>query len=88
MLLLPILTLSLCSGFLVVRCGEVVHRSQEQQHYFNTPFQLSLPPTELQSEVSVFSIHSDSMSLVGGSGSVTEYRRQLEIISDGPWHET
>ena len=40
------------SGFLVVRCGEVVHRSQEQQHYFNTPFQLSLPPTELQSEVS------------------------------------
>jgi len=39
------------SGFLVVRCGEVVHRSQEQQHYFNTPFQLSLPPTELQSEV-------------------------------------
>ena len=28
-----------------------VFRSHEQQHYFNTPFQLSLPPTELQSEV-------------------------------------
>ena len=26
-------------------------RSHEQQHYFNTPFQLSLPPTELQSQV-------------------------------------
>ena len=39
------------SGFLVLRQGEVVHRSQEQQHYFNTPFQLSLPPPELQSEV-------------------------------------
>ena len=39
------------SGFLVVRHGAVVHRSHEQQHYFNTPFQLSLPPTELQSEV-------------------------------------
>lgn len=39
------------SGFLVVREGEVVHRSHEQQHYFNTPFQLSLPPTHLQSEV-------------------------------------
>ena len=39
------------SGFLVLRHGEVVHRSQEQQHYFNTPFQLSLPPTALQSEV-------------------------------------
>jgi hypothetical protein len=40
------------SGFLVVRQGEVVHRSHEQQHYFNTPFQLSLPPAELRSEVS------------------------------------
>jgi len=39
------------SGFLVLRQGEVVHRSQEQQHYFNTPFQLSLPPTELVSQV-------------------------------------
>ena len=32
------------SGFLVVRNGSIIHRSQEQQHYFNTPFQLSLPP--------------------------------------------
>ncbi|XP_063220781.1 protein phosphatase PTC7 homolog isoform X2 [Bacillus rossius redtenbacheri] len=32
------------SGFVVLRRGRVVHRSQEQQHYFNTPFQLSLPP--------------------------------------------
>ena len=32
------------SGFLVVRAGEVVHRSDEQQHYFNTPFQLSIAP--------------------------------------------
>ncbi|CAD6215854.1 GSCOCG00000670001-RA-CDS [Cotesia congregata] len=32
------------SGFVIVRKGKVVHRSSEQQHYFNTPFQLSLPP--------------------------------------------
>jgi protein phosphatase PTC7 len=32
------------SGFILVRSGEIVHRSAEQQHYFNTPFQLSLPP--------------------------------------------
>uniref|UniRef100_A0A1B0BPX1 Protein phosphatase n=1 Tax=Glossina palpalis gambiensis TaxID=67801 RepID=A0A1B0BPX1_9MUSC len=32
------------SGFMVVRRGEIVHKSEEQQHYFNTPFQLSLPP--------------------------------------------
>lgn len=29
---------------MIVRSGEIVHRSEEQQHYFNTPFQLSLPP--------------------------------------------
>lgn len=32
------------SGFIVIRKGEIVHKSEEQQHYFNTPFQLSLPP--------------------------------------------
>lgn len=34
------------SGFIVVRHGEVVHKSEEQQHHFNTPFQLGVPPTE------------------------------------------
>lgn len=32
------------SGYMVVRGGRVVHRSHEQQHYFNTPYQLSFPP--------------------------------------------
>ena len=27
------------------------YRSQEQQHYFNTPFQLSLPPPNMATEV-------------------------------------
>nr|XP_018667237.1 protein phosphatase PTC7 homolog [Ciona intestinalis] len=39
------------SGFMVVRKGEVVHRSTEQQHFFNTPFQLSVPPAEHREEV-------------------------------------
>jgi len=39
------------SGFLVFRGGRVVHRSHEQQHYFNTPFQLSLPPSDMATEV-------------------------------------
>lgn len=39
------------SGFMVVRGGQVVHRSSEQQHFFNTPFQLSLPPSELAADV-------------------------------------
>ncbi|MCI4388515.1 hypothetical protein PGIGA_G00086820 [Pangasianodon gigas] len=39
------------SGFLVVRGGEVVHRSDEQQHYFNTPFQLSIAPPGAEGSV-------------------------------------
>merc|ERR1711997_350743 len=39
------------SGFLVFREGRNVHRSHEQQHYFNTPFQLSLPPSDMATEV-------------------------------------
>ncbi|KFD53003.1 hypothetical protein M514_06119 [Trichuris suis] len=32
------------SGFLLMRNGRIVHRSKEQQHYFNAPFQLTLMP--------------------------------------------
>nr|CAH7744820.1 unnamed protein product [Callosobruchus chinensis] len=39
------------SGYMVVRRGRIVRRSEEQQHYFNTPFQLSLPPPGARREV-------------------------------------
>ena len=32
------------SGFVVIRKNSIVHRSQEQQHYFNSPFQLAIHP--------------------------------------------
>ena len=32
------------SGFVIIRKNAIVHRSQEQQHYFNSPFQLSIHP--------------------------------------------
>lgn len=32
------------SGFLIIRKGHVVHQSSDQQHYFNTPYQLAIPP--------------------------------------------
>jgi protein phosphatase PTC7 len=37
------------SGFLVLRSGSVVLRSSEQTHFFNCPFQLSLPTPGFQS---------------------------------------
>ena len=39
------------SGLLVVRNGKIVHRSSEQTHCFNTPFQLSLPPSRMKHSV-------------------------------------
>lgn len=42
------------SGFMVVRKGKIIHRSTEQQHFFNSPFQLSIPPVDRRGEV-----HSD-----------------------------
>ncbi|XP_072164491.1 protein phosphatase PTC7 homolog [Diadema setosum] len=50
------------SGFLIVRGGRIVHRSEEQQHYFNTPFQLSIAPPGLRTILSD-SPHSASSSL-------------------------
>jgi serine/threonine protein phosphatase PrpC len=32
------------SGFVVIRDSRIIHRSQEQQHYFNSPFQLAILP--------------------------------------------
>ena len=39
------------SGFLVIRDGRVVHKSREQQHYFNAPFQLAIAPSVLDGTV-------------------------------------
>lgn len=39
------------SGFRIIREGRMVHRSEEQQHYFNTPFQLAVAPSTLQGMV-------------------------------------
>ena len=39
------------SGFLVIRKQNVVHSSLGQQHYFNTPFQLAIPPPDQEGNV-------------------------------------
>lgn len=32
------------SGFCVIRNNRIIHRSQEQQHYFNSPYQIAILP--------------------------------------------
>jgi len=39
------------SGFMIVRGSRVVHRSTEQQHFFNTPFQLSMVPANYEVDI-------------------------------------
>ncbi|XP_046840868.1 protein phosphatase PTC7 homolog [Xenia sp. Carnegie-2017] len=39
------------SGFLVIRKQSVIHSSMGQQHYFNTPYQLAIPPPECEGNV-------------------------------------
>jgi len=38
------------SGFMVCRTGKIVHKSKEQTHYFNAPFQLTLLPEHFEFE--------------------------------------
>lgn len=66
------------SGFLVIRGGKVVHRSEEQQHYFNTPFQLAVAPTVLEgmvlsdspesAQMSSFVVQAEDIILLGTDG--------------------
>ncbi|XP_061196312.1 protein phosphatase PTC7 homolog [Saccostrea echinata] len=66
------------SGFLLIRDDKVVHRSQEQQHYFNTPFQLAVaPPSQAglvlsdspdMAESSSFDVEEGDIILLGTDG--------------------
>jgi len=66
------------SGMLIIRSGQVVHRSQEQVHYFNTPFQMSVAPASLQTVVlsdspqladtTSFGVRDGDLILVGTDG--------------------
>eukprot|EP00794_Sanderia_malayensis_P014413 gene14413-15919_t len=59
------------SGFIVFRKGQVLHCSAEQQHYFNTPYQLACPPPEQEDVVIQDSIEeADISSIVVEDGDI------------------
>ncbi|GFQ85162.1 protein phosphatase PTC7 homolog [Trichonephila clavata] len=66
------------SGFLIMRNGQIVHRSEEQQHYFNTPFQLSLAPANITGLV-----HSDSPDTADTSSVPIEEGDLILLATDG-----
>lgn len=66
------------SGFLVVRSGKIVHRSSEQTHYFNTPFQLScVPPAQREHVLSDSPESADTTEFVVRNGDL------IVVATDG-----
>jgi len=58
------------SGFLIIRDGQVVYRSKEQQHSFNCPFQLGTDSTDLpyHADRISFPLQEDDLIVVGTDG--------------------
>ncbi|GMT19149.1 hypothetical protein PFISCL1PPCAC_10446 [Pristionchus fissidentatus] len=67
------------SGFLVVRDGKVLARSKEQTHYFNAPFQLTLPPEGFEGFIGDSPLSADKHSMQVSSGDV------IVVATDGLW---
>ncbi|XP_069135215.1 protein phosphatase PTC7 homolog isoform X3 [Argopecten irradians] len=66
------------SGFLIIRDSEVIHRSVEQQHYFNTPFQLAVVPHSQEGQVL-----SDSPAMADSTSFKVEEGDILLLGTDG-----
>lgn len=68
------------SGFVVIRKNAIVHRSQEQQHYFNSPFQLAIHPTIKDSR-----LIADSPDMASVTSFDVEENDLIVIATDGVW---
>ncbi|GMR42310.1 hypothetical protein PMAYCL1PPCAC_12505, partial [Pristionchus mayeri] len=67
------------SGFLVVRDGKIIARSKEQTHYFNAPFQLTLPPPGFEGFIGDSPLSADRLQMEVSSGDV------IVVATDGVW---
>ncbi|PAV62079.1 hypothetical protein WR25_07485 isoform B [Diploscapter pachys] len=67
------------SGFMVVRKGKVVAKSQEQVHYFNAPFQLTQPPEGFEGFIGDKPDMADTGNLPVEKGDI------ILLATDGLW---
>lgn len=72
------------SGFVVVRESQIVHRSREQQHYFNSPFQMAILPN-MSSGEPVSNLFNDSPELAEVSSFQLCEGDFVVIATDGLW---
>jgi len=71
------------SGFVIVRNNKIVHRSREQQHYFNSPFQMAILPTMSSGEPN--NLFNDSPELAEVSSFELSEGDFIVIATDGLW---
>ncbi|KJH47773.1 protein phosphatase 2C [Dictyocaulus viviparus] len=67
------------SGFMVIRDGRVIVKSEEQVHYFNAPFQLTLPPEGYRGFI------GDSPDLADKSEICVQKGDIILLATDGLW---
>lgn len=69
------------AGYLVYRDGKIIQKSAEQTHAFNTPYQLTLLPEELNLDLFIKDRpeHADLQKVELQSGDV------ILIATDGLW---
>lgn len=67
------------SGFMVVRNGKIVSKSREQVHYFNAPFQLTLPPEGYQGFIGDKADMADKDEMAVKKGDI------ILLATDGVW---
>jgi len=68
------------SGFVVIRKNAIVHRSEEQQHYFNSPFQLAIHPSTQDPR-----LIADSPDIASVTAFSVEENDFIVIATDGLW---
>lgn len=69
------------SGFVVVRSNKIVHRSREQQHYFNSPFQMAILPN-MSEPTNLFNDSPEAAELSSFEVSEGDF---IVIATDGLW---
>lgn len=68
------------SGFVVIRDNKIIHRSVEQQHYFNCPYQLAIYPLNMSRNIQTDGAESaikNSFKLIEGD--------LICLATDGLW---
>lgn len=75
------------SGFVIVRANRIIHRSQEQQHYFNSPYQIAILPSSSSNSSSASTTHqanSNYLNLNNNEQVVEEDETRRPIFRGSP----